>query len=382
MSEGWKHQGRLPLERIALTDGEGRPVRPRQPEEAWLPGLGEPVPDHPHFPRLVEAIRTIREREAWSPGRRATVPAAPRPEARPRRPEWSPLAILLFGAGLGVLSASLVASGSADGPPVDRQEPVTLDTPAQAVRAPTALKVEFLGAGDAQAREAVFEVEHAAGVEVVKLPMPAPPMPAPQKPAPLPAAAVDHSVARAFYELGQRQQAAGDVEAALRSYKRSAILAPDEAQTFYDWGWLLQERGDLPGAIDKYRATLAREPRHPFAYYNMGYLMQSAGDVTGAQIVYEDAIAAGADTAMTRYNLGWLTQKAGDEATAMEHYEAALRADPGHALAHYNLGYLLERQDERERAVEHYQAALASDPELSTARERLRELEPNALAAK
>ena len=81
----------------------------------------------------------------------------------------------------------------------------------------------------------------------------------------------------------------GDVEAALKSYARSAVLAPDQAQTFYDWGWLLQQKGDAAGAMDKYRAAIEREPKHSFAYYKLGYLMQSACDVTGAQIVYEPA---------------------------------------------------------------------------------------------
>ena len=185
---------------------------------------------------------------------------------------------------------------------------------------------------------------------------------------------LDGEIGTALYELGQQQQAEGNLAAAIDSYKRAAAFAPERAQTFYDWGYLLERQGDFPGAIEKYRQAIALDPQHAYARNNLGYRMQTAGDLEGAIETYKGAVDAGAATPLTHYNLGFLLQQSGAEDQAMEAYRAALERAPEHAYAHYNLGWLLQKGGDDRAAIGHYRAALETAPDLEIARQTLRDV--------
>lgn len=365
-------EGRGPCRDAVHPAGVARPPDdkcawpPPAAEDIWLPGLVEPVSTGHRFPRLTRSINEIRARDAWlGHGPDASVTADRPQPGSDRGGRTGMRRSVMVGAfasafAVGLLTTIGLNGGHGSGEAVggllpEEAEAAPLPSlPARSGQEPPR------AAGDRAA-----PVEHAA------------PLPAHDRAVPavaaMPAALPDlrPGLGRALKALGERQQAAGDVEAAFASFKRAAILVPRDAGAFYDWGYALQQKGELPAAIEKYRTAIRLDPGHRYARYNLGYLMQSVGDDEGARSVYEAAVAASAATALTHYNLGYLLQKAGSDDAAIERYRSAIAADPALAWAHYNLGYLLERRGEMAGAGDAYRRALAASPDLALAKERL-----------
>ncbi|MCH7726659.1 MAG: tetratricopeptide repeat protein [Planctomycetes bacterium] len=61
----------------------------------------------------------------------------------------------------------------------------------------------------------------------------------------------------------------GEIEDAIRHFRRSAELAPDAAQTHMRLGMVLAREGDLKEAEKCFRQVLRIEPKHAAAQENL-----------------------------------------------------------------------------------------------------------------
>jgi len=86
--------------------------------------------------------------------------------------------------------------------------------------------------------------------------------------------AEDRERALALWHEGYRQQAAGDLDAAIATYRRSlAVLPTAEAHTFL--GWAMSFQGRLDEAIEECHRAIAVDPDFGNPYNDIGvYLMQ------------------------------------------------------------------------------------------------------------
>jgi Tfp pilus assembly protein PilF len=77
-----------------------------------------------------------------------------------------------------------------------------------------------------------------------------------------------------LWREGYRRQAAGDLDAAMQSYRRSLAVWPtDEAHTFL--GWAMSFQGRLDEAIEECHRAIAVDPDFGNPYNDIGvYLMQ------------------------------------------------------------------------------------------------------------
>jgi Tfp pilus assembly protein PilF len=86
--------------------------------------------------------------------------------------------------------------------------------------------------------------------------------------------AQDHERALDLWREGYRQQMAGDLDAAIATYRRSLAVQPTaEAHTFL--GWAMSFQGQLEEAIEECHRAIAVDPDFGNPYNDIGvYLMQ------------------------------------------------------------------------------------------------------------
>jgi Tfp pilus assembly protein PilF len=145
----------------------------------------------------------------------------------------------------------------------------------------------------------------------------------------------------ALFQEGYRQQMAGDLEGAIRSYQKSLAAHPTaEAHTFLGWTYSFQ--GKLEAAIAECKEAIAVDPDFGNPYNDIGsYLIKLDR--------HDDAIP-------------WL--------------EAAIKApryEPRH-FPHCNLGQVYAAKGMLARAIEEFARALEIEPNYPFARAALAEL--------
>ena len=168
--------------------------------------------------------------------------------------------------------------------------------------------------------------------------------------------------ARAHNNLGEARFRAGEVEAAIASYRRALALQPRYPETHYNLGVALAARGELAAAIQHYEAALHIDPDYPEALNNLGNALVAAGRVGEALPRYEEAIARKPAFAEAQNNLGNALLQLGRAREALPRFEAALQLKPDYAEAIYNLGNAYAALGDMPRALQCYRTAIALRP--------------------
>jgi predicted O-linked N-acetylglucosamine transferase (SPINDLY family) len=143
--------------------------------------------------------------------------------------------------------------------------------------------------------------------------------------------------ANGYFQLANAQRAAGQLDAAVESYRQTLRLAPQHADSLLNLGIVLAQSGRTGEAIESWQAVLKRNPNDADALANLGNLMRGLGRLGEALDHTRRAIALNPDRALLHSNLGYVYQQRGqlDEAIACSRH--ALELEPKLALTHSNL---------------------------------------------
>jgi predicted O-linked N-acetylglucosamine transferase (SPINDLY family) len=135
---------------------------------------------------------------------------------------------------------------------------------------------------------------------------------------------------------GNTEQAAGDLEAAVRSYRSSIELAPREANTWCALGQALAAQGRHDEAEAAWRDGLSQGAAPAGLLNLLAAAAQRKGHSDEAESLFRQSLQHAA-SAPTEYNLANLYNDAGRHADAIAHYRAALVIDPHYTLAQTSL---------------------------------------------
>ena len=135
---------------------------------------------------------------------------------------------------------------------------------------------------------------------------------------------------------GNTEQAAGDLEAAVRSYRASIELAPREANSWCALGQALAAQARHDEAEAAWREGLARGAAPAGLLNLLAAAAQRKGHRDEAESLFRQSLQHAA-SAPTEYNLANLYNDAGRHADAIAHYRAALALDPRYTLARTSL---------------------------------------------
>jgi len=174
--------------------------------------------------------------------------------------------------------------------------------------------------------------------------------------------------AQAHFDLARAQQAVGEGDRALASYRQALAYDPGHTEALFHVAGLRATAGCLPEAIGCYRELLHRQPGHAAALCNLGTALKELGQLPEAIASYRDAIASAPAFVDAHYNLGVALREKGLSEQAIASFRRALELRPSYADAEFGLGHALRDTGASADAIACFDRALAIDPEHAQAR--------------
>ena len=135
----------------------------------------------------------------------------------------------------------------------------------------------------------------------------------------------------ALYSNGQIQEALDAIDTLTKDY-------PNEPLLYNISGVCYKAIGQLDAAVKSFKKALAIKPDYTEVNYNLGVTLKELGQLDAAVKSYEKAVALKPDYVDAHYNLGNALKELGQLDEAVKSYEKALTLKPDFAEAHNNLG--------------------------------------------
>jgi len=160
-------------------------------------------------------------------------------------------------------------------------------------------------------------------------------------------------------------KAIGQLDAAVKSFKKALAIKPDYIEVNYNLGLTFQELGQLDDAVKSYEKAVALKPDYAEAHNNLGIALNKLGQLDAAVKSYKQALAIKPDFAEVHSNLGLTLQELGQLGVAVKCYEKAVALKTDYAEAYQNLGSVLSSGLKREdEALVSFESAIALNPNL------------------
>jgi protein O-mannosyl-transferase len=173
--------------------------------------------------------------------------------------------------------------------------------------------------------------------------------------------------ARAWTNLGQAYQEAGDLGKAREAYEHALQLSPAAADVVQNLGVIEATQGRPEKALAAYERAVAMDTNLADPHNNLGNIYREQGRYDEAEREFRTALRIDPAHAAARSNLGLVLQTTGRANEAEQSFLEALRIDPDSASAHSNLGNVYFRRGELERARAEYLTAIRLNPDYAEA---------------
>jgi len=158
-------------------------------------------------------------------------------------------------------------------------------------------------------------------------------------------------------------KAIGQLDTAVKDYKKALALKPDYAEAQYNLGITLRELGQIDAAIKSYKQALTIKPDYFGAHNNLGNIFLELGQLDAAADHFEWAVAYKPDFADAYNNLGIVCRQRDQVYDAIKNFEKAIDIKPDYFQAHSNLGNSLQLINQMDAAVKCYEKALTINPD-------------------
>ena len=159
----------------------------------------------------------------------------------------------------------------------------------------------------------------------------------------------------------------GQMEEAIRWYRKTLAIQPEDPAALTNIGAALHSTGKLDEAAACHQKAIAIKPDFAEAYSNLGNTFKEQGKLDEAVTNYQKAISIKPDYAEAYSNLGVTLQKQVKLGEAVTSCQKAISIKPEYAEAYYNFGNILQNQRRLEEAVTNYQKAISIKPDYAEA---------------
>ncbi len=165
----------------------------------------------------------------------------------------------------------------------------------------------------------------------------------------------------AHLRRGETYRQRGDLEAAVRDFRRAATLDHTATRPLEALGDALYERGRFGRAVETYEERLRLDDASEPVTYKLALARYRAGDLTGAITAVQQAISINSSRAESHYLLGLCLTDASRPADAVVALEKAVALSPGLIPAREELASLYARLDQRNDELEELQTIAGLD---------------------
>ena len=157
-------------------------------------------------------------------------------------------------------------------------------------------------------------------------------------------------------------------DTAIKYYKKSLDLDPDDAHVYNNMGVAYKNKGDHDKAIEYCQKAIELKPDNAEPYNNMGIAYGGKGDHDKATECFLKAIKLKPDYAEAYNNMGNAYDNKGDHDKAIECYLKAIELKPDYANAYCNMGIAYgQGKRDYDKAIEYCQKAIDLKPDFAMA---------------
>ncbi|MBF0194184.1 MAG: tetratricopeptide repeat protein [Magnetococcales bacterium] len=132
----------------------------------------------------------------------------------------------------------------------------------------------------------------------------------------------------------------GEIEKAIKSYKKVLKIQPNNPSAFCNIGVALMHQGKFKNAVESFKKAISFKPDYAFAYSNLGAAQKELGDLTQAVLSYKKALAIQPEYAQAYSNLGLALKEQGDMDAGIKNLQKAVEIKPDYADARHNLSLM------------------------------------------
>tara|TARA_B100000315_G_scaffold256257_1_gene301744 strand:- start:320 stop:2386 length:2067 start_codon:yes stop_codon:yes gene_type:complete len=172
----------------------------------------------------------------------------------------------------------------------------------------------------------------------------------------------DKDFAEAYYNLGIVLNQAGKAKQAGAAYRKAIKIEPTNVDYLNNLGNLLVSRKAGEEALEIFQQALAIEPNHLNILNNYGSALAGLGRNNEAITQYEKAIAIEPNYSDAYNNLGNAYMEEGKLSAAIKAFEKAIKLQPDNARMFNNLGNALLDSGAPEKARDAYQKSVDLAP--------------------
>ena len=162
--------------------------------------------------------------------------------------------------------------------------------------------------------------------------------------------------------LGRALRQVGDNESAVRLYRESVAIAPNNADAWYNLAVSLQDAGHRGEAGIAIREAIRRDDKRPEAHNALGVALMSEGNAAGAEEEFRRTIALDARNARAWNNLGNILRATNRLDEARSAYAQSSNLAPNYADPLNGAGVIDVQQDHPRDAIPKFDAALRIAP--------------------
>lgn len=182
--------------------------------------------------------------------------------------------------------------------------------------------------------------------------------------------------------LARKQQRAGDVEAAIKTYYAVLQINADHPDALHGLGLALRIQKDLDGALPLIQQAIILAPERADYYNDLGMLFQDRGELEKAISFHKRALKINADFVPAYINLGVAYKRINKFDDAIDAYRKAIALQPDSPAAHNNLGNLLRIQGDLSGARKELNRAIKLRPDYQDAIENMAEIKKESAKKK
>ena len=179
---------------------------------------------------------------------------------------------------------------------------------------------------------------------------------------------------RPYANLGKAYYDKGEIDLALKYFKKSNELSDLNVTTHYNLGNVYMDKGQLDLSEEEYNLAIIINPDYYAAYFGLGSIQSQTGRLDEAEKNYLTAInirstriAQGEQYPIARINLGEVYGKMGRFKEAIKQSKIALKSIPNSFKAYYNIGTANMKLGNLEKAKKAFLACLKIQPKFKNA---------------
>ncbi len=163
--------------------------------------------------------------------------------------------------------------------------------------------------------------------------------------------------------LGASATQARMYDKALKAFKKSITLKPNNAEAYSNLGVVLKNIGNLDKAVEAYKKGISINPNYVDAYYNLGNILKDQGKLDEAIVAYKQSILLNPAYAEAYCNKGVALKNLGKFSEAIEAFKKSISIKPDNSLAYSNIGSILQDLGKLDEATISHQRSISFKPD-------------------